>query len=373
MSVKICVASSEDERASVFRFRYDVFVQELNLFQESADHDEGSFSDPHDRTAHLIYAKDEGGIIGTVRINWGGDAPFSREFRETYHLNRFEVIAPPESVMVVTRLAVEKGSRGGRLALLLVRFCATFAKEHNAYLSFCDCQPHLLRLYESLGFRPYARPYNDPSYGIMVPLLSIGSDSEHMAEIQSPLAKTLSGWEPPANLEEIRSLIPVVPSVREVQELETGGTRDRIRSLAESSGDATFGLFDGLSEADMDELLARSHVISCNRGDYVIREGTVTNTVFSVIEGELEVRVDNEIVCIMAAGECFGELSLLHSIPRTADVIVYSEQAVVLSLSETNLNRLISGKSNLASKFLMNLARSLAMKLLRKGLHSQKI
>ena len=38
-----------------------------------------------------------------------------------------------------------------------------------------------------------------------------------------------------------------------------------------------------------------------------------------------------------------------------------------LSLSETNLQRLISGKSNLASKFLMNLARSLAMKLLRNG------
>jgi len=367
MSIEIRVASTEEERSAVFHFRYDVFVEELNLFQQSADHDEESFSDAHDQTAHLIYAKDDDGIIGTVRINWGGDGALSPEFRETYHLARFEAVAPPEAFMVVTRLAVEKGSRGGRLALLLMRHCATFGKEHNAYMSFCDCQPHLLRLYESLGFRPYSPPYNDPSYGIMVPLLNIGSDHQHLATVQSPLARILHGWEPPANLAEIRSLIPVVPPVREVQEAKTGGTRDKIRSLAESLGESTFGLFDGLNEAETDAVLARSHVIGCNKGDYVIREGTVTNTVFSVIEGELEVRADNKTICLMKAGECFGELSLLHSIPRSADVIVHSERAVVLSLSETNLQRLISSESKLASKFLINLARSLAMKLLRKG------
>ena len=366
MSVEICIASTEEERSAVFRFRYEVFVQELNLFQDSADHDDGTLSDAHDRNAHLIYAKNDDGIIGTIRINWGGDALMSQEFRDTYKLNRFEVVAPPESFMVVTRLAVAKGARGGRVPLLLMRFCARFAMERNAYLSFCDCQPHLLRLYETLGFRPYASPYNDPAYGIMVPLLNIGSDSEYQAEIQSPFAKTLSAWQAPANLEEILSLIPVVPSVREVEEQEAGGARDKIRSIVDSQGDTTFGLFDGLGETETDAVLARSHVISCKKGDYVIREGTVTNTVFSVIEGELEVRADNRTISITKAGECFGELSLLHNIPRTADVIVSSEHAVVLSLSETNLQRLISSESKLASKFLINLARSLAMKLLNK-------
>lgn len=369
MNVEICIASSEEERAAVYRFRYEVFVKELKLFEDAADHEEGTFSDEHDSTAHLIYAKDEAGIIGTARINWGGDALVSEEFRETYHLNRFEVVAPPESFMVVTRLAVAKDARGGRLPLLMMRFCATFAMEHNAYLSFCDCQPHLLRLYETLGFRPYAPPYNDPAYGIMVPLLNIGSDSEHLHKIQSPFAKVLSGWEPPANLEEIRSLIPVVPSVREVGQREARDARNKIRALADSQGESTFGLFDGLSEAETDAVLARSHLISCRKGDYVIREGTVTNTVFSVIEGDLEVRANNQCVWITKAGECFGELSLLHNIPRTADVIVHSERAVVLSLSETNLQRLISSESKLASKFLINLARSLAMKLLNKEQH----
>ena len=281
MSVEIRVANSEEERDSVYRFRYDIFVQELNLFQDSANHDEGSFTDENDERAHLILAEDAGEIIGSVRVNWGADGPFSDEFRETYRLDQFEKIAPPESFLVVTRLAVEKGARGGRLALLLMRFCATFAKERNAYLTFCDCQPHLLRLYESLGFRPYARPYNDPAYGIMLPLLNIASDSEHLEAVNSPLTKTLSGWDPPTNLEEIRSLIPVMPSVQEVQESDACGTRDKIRRLAESSGGASFGLFDGLSDADTDAVLERGHLISCKRGDYVIREGTVTNTVFS--------------------------------------------------------------------------------------------
>ena len=365
MSVEICIAKSDEERSAVYRFRYDIFVQELNLFRESADHDQRSLSDEHDQTAHLIYAKDKNGIIGTARINWGGDAPFSDEFRETYQLSRFEPLAPPESFIIVTRLAVEEGARGSRLGLLLMRYCATFAKEHDAHLCFCDCQPHLLRVYESLGFRPYARPYNDPSYGIMVPLLNIASDAEHLAAVQSPLTKTLSGWDPPANLDEIRALIPELPAVHEVREL--GSTRDKIRALAENSGDGNFGLFDGLSVDETGDLLARSHVISCHKGDYIIREGTVTNTVFSIVEGELEVRIDGQTICFISAGECFGELSLLHNIPRTADVIVHSEQAVVLSLSETNLHRLISSHSELASKFLMNLAKSLAMKLLRDG------
>ena len=65
-------------------------------------------------------------------------------------------------------------------------------------------------------------------------------------------------------------------------------------------------------------------------------------------------------------------------------MIVHSDRAVVLSLSETNLQRPITGKSKLASNFLMNLAsflarflarfleRFLAMKLTRKRHHSQE-
>ena len=41
MSVEICIANTDEERAKVFRFRYKVFVQELNLFHDSADHDDG--------------------------------------------------------------------------------------------------------------------------------------------------------------------------------------------------------------------------------------------------------------------------------------------------------------------------------------------
>ena len=74
-------------------------------------------------------------------------------------------------------------------------------------------------------------------------------------------------------------------------------------------------------------------------------KGTVTNTVFSLVEGELKVRVENKTVSVTTPGECFGELSLLHNIPRTADVIVSSEHAVVLCLSETNLQRLISSEA----------------------------
>ena len=39
-----------------------------------------------------------------------------------------------------------------------------------------------------------------------------------------------------------------MPSVQEVQESDACGTRDKIRRLAESSGGASFGLFDGLSD-----------------------------------------------------------------------------------------------------------------------------
>lgn len=39
-------------------------------------------------------------------------------------------------------------------------------------LAFCDCRPHLINLYQGLGFRPYRHTYNHPHFGLMVPSCS---------------------------------------------------------------------------------------------------------------------------------------------------------------------------------------------------------
>ena len=65
----IKVAKSDKDRERIFRFRYDVYVTEMGKSPTEADHQKKIIRDELDNDAHLLYAEDEGQIVGTVRLN----------------------------------------------------------------------------------------------------------------------------------------------------------------------------------------------------------------------------------------------------------------------------------------------------------------
>ena len=84
------------------------------------------------------------------------------------------------------------------------------------------------------------------------------------------------------------------------------------------------------------------------RGSYVVREGEAGDRLFIVLSGRLEVRRDyapgrSEPVADVEEGDVFGEIALLHAIPRTRSVRSLG-RSVLLALDKADFERLVLSK-----------------------------
>ncbi|MEP7071926.1 MAG: mechanosensitive ion channel family protein [Verrucomicrobiota bacterium] len=103
----------------------------------------------------------------------------------------------------------------------------------------------------------------------------------------------------------------------------------RPRQLSEGQAEARAllrrqPLFQCLSEAQVEKLLAESALHHFGRGEHLIEEGADGESMFVLLRGEAEVSVakngSNIPVGLLRTGDCFGEMSLLTGERRTATV-----------------------------------------------------
>lgn len=360
------MADTERLREAVFRFRYQVYVQEMNLFETAADHDHGRLVDAEDETARIFVALLGDEVVGTLRLNWGGDAPFAERKRCDYDLDRFLNEVAPAQITVSSRFVVRDDLRGDLLSFQLIMAAATFGQEHGVEVAVCDCQPHLINLYRRLGFRSYTETINDPQFGILVPLVLIWQDVQHLERVGSPfLSMVQRAPVDPQFRARLVALVPSTSTVRSADEANLHEYWEEISLLLNSRvGRQRQNFFEGLTEDRIEALLAKSHIIACSRGDHVIQKGQVTRTMFIVLEGTLEVRIDGRTVGVITEGDIFGEVAFLLSSRRMADVLAASDSVRVLALSERQVWRLIEHDPDTAAKLLLNLSKALCIKLM---------
>jgi hypothetical protein len=78
------LATSEEEKEAVYRFRYDVYVVEMGRSSAATDHDNRRLVELEDETARIWYAAQDGEVVATHRFSWGDDAPFSERLIDNY-------------------------------------------------------------------------------------------------------------------------------------------------------------------------------------------------------------------------------------------------------------------------------------------------
>ncbi len=369
MEVTVRTAQTEEDRQAVFRLRYEIYHEEMNYTTAGLDHEDRTMSDPHDDAAHIYLAEDEDGrIVGTLRITWGGDGPFSEDHEEAYSPSMFAEAARLDEVVILTRFMVPEELRGSMVPVALFEAAGWFSREHGVSVCVCDAQPHLLNLYTGLGFRTFRSTYNDPMIGLMVPLVLLVDDVDHLRRIGSPILAFESYLgheaEPPADL------IALLPSAATVQPVG----RDAVALLASRFGDAArpterTGVLEGLDEGALAMVMDRGFEIACVRGDHVVQQRNIDRTMFLVADGTLEVRDGVHVVAVLTAGDVVGELALLLHAERLTDVVVVSETARVISLNEKAILRLTEEAPAVAAQLWRNVATAVGQKLV--GLHQQ--
>ena len=72
------------------------------------------------------------------------------------------------------------------------------------------------------------------------------------------------------------------------------------------------------------------HIQEFQAGSTVFTEGTPADVMYVVLDGELEVRVGNELLNVLEPGDIVGEMALIDSEPRSATVVAKSDCRLAL-------------------------------------------
>jgi hypothetical protein len=88
---------------------------------------------------------------------------------------------------------------------------------------------------------------------------------------------------------------------------------------------ASVPIFQPLAPTTLEKLAMRLRPVTVVRGQEVVRQGEAGDSFYVIGEGDVDVIHDGQLVATLGAGEYFGEIALLHDIPRVATCIARND------------------------------------------------
>jgi hypothetical protein len=358
MAIAVTLAETAEDRSAVYRFRYDLYCRQQNILVDVADHDLGELRDEDDPRSTLLIARDGDRVVGTLRATWGSDGPFSATMCQELQVDRFlEAGADPAVVVVLSRFLIEADYRGGETSTLLIFTMAALCFERKMEIVVGDCEPHLLSYYRGLGFRPFGHLFSHAT-SLLVPVVGLIGDRAHLHAVESPVVHLIADdyCAPPAP-----EILAVLDGAAADDDLRIEEGLDRIAELVEQTSSAP-RLLAGLDDDQIARLTDGSYLLAFRAGDLLIAEGTVTRTVFGILEGVVEVHRAGRLVAVLTAGDTVGEMAMVLGTERTATVRAATDGRA-LSISDRAMKRLMDEEPALAAGVLWNLCQVLAHKV----------
>ena len=144
------------------------------------------------------------------------------------------------------------------------------------------------------------------------------------------------------------------------QNKEIGPFREKMR---------TIDILRFLTDAELDDLLGRAEVLSFAVGETIIRQGDVSEHLFAVVDGAVDVSVrefsrEEVFITRLETGDVFGEAAVFVREQRTATVTA-SRQTTLLRVDRRSLLAFFQKNPHAGNKVLMVVIFSLVEKLKR--------
>ena len=133
-------------------------------------------------------------------------------------------------------------------------------------------------------------------------------------------------------------------------------------------------LFKDLKEEELQKIASKLTEKVYPPNAVILKEGASGDTMFFIKEGLVEVKRKepymgvNLTVTTLGTGECFGEMALLNETPRSATVLVATQQTIVLLLEKSDFNELLVSYPSISFSLNRVLAGRIEEMNLQKGL-----
>ena len=83
------------------------------------------------------------------------------------------------------------------------------------------------------------------------------------------------------------------------------------------------------------------------KGQYIVNEGDLGKELFMIVKGEVEVVAGGNVVAVMKEGAGFGEMALIDSQPRSADIIARND-VLVLKMESDDFLEILKQRDEVA-------------------------
>ncbi len=362
MTVTFRTVTSRVDKEQVFRLRYEIYVEDQNVFLDEADHQNRFLYDEFDQNSTILVAEDKGQLVGTLRLTMGWQHHFNDAAQIEYQMGLFSDHLDQSQIAITTRLVVRKEYRGTDVGLQLCLRTFALAADHNIELILAKCEPHLVLRNQEYGFRAYGQLFNSRFNGVLVPIAILCGDLDYLAEINSPMFSVFSrrtaGDATARNLVRIMRRDPCAinaanlgPETYHVKALAT------LKNLAAINQD-----FEPIAHSPKASklLLHKSQILNCRHGQSLILKDHIARTLYILLEGELLVQTGGlHQTRITQSGALVGEVAFFTGGRRTRDVVVGPKGARVLALNGSAIRQLLQGSPAQALPLLNLISRQL--------------
>jgi CRP/FNR family transcriptional regulator, cyclic AMP receptor protein len=133
-------------------------------------------------------------------------------------------------------------------------------------------------------------------------------------------------------------------------------------------------LFEGLSNAELNQVAAICASKELHAGDMLIHQGEQGDQLYIVTEGFVEVvlsdaqQQEKRVVVNLGPGQIIGEIALLDQGPRSANVRATAEPTIVQSIHHNDFNHLCEQNNHIGYLVMRNMAADLSFKLRHRNL-----
>jgi len=167
----------------LFRFRYDIYVEEMGRPQLYARHDLRTIRDYLDETGRNVVARVDGQIAACVRINILTDGDIG-PYREFYRIDP-DALGGPDRVSICTRLMVAPACRRTAAPAGVMRRIYDYALDRGVRWNFIDCNRHLIGFFDRFGYRRLFDDVHDEYGEVSVMRLDL-LDGDYLKAQHSP-------------------------------------------------------------------------------------------------------------------------------------------------------------------------------------------
>jgi CRP-like cAMP-binding protein len=357
------VARTAAERDAIAALRYQIYVREQRDPHPDADHVRQrlwSAVDDHPDTLNF-YVGTVDDLRGVVRVRAWSAGAVPDDLWTAYSMERLPGVQDVPGCEC-SALMCRRDLRGtAAIPALTTQAALHLIAERGVVPVFTACSPGHAKHYMGMGFRPYGGATIRDSYGMLLPLVGLVPDLDHLRAVGS-------FWYPPFVALQRQGRLPTLPDERLRTTLErsssvvvdSGAVAEALQRMLDRCGGS---LLHGLGADIRTALAEHGLVVSVAAGDTVVHRGAVDREVFVVLEGRLEQHEPGRRAEDLGPGDLVGEVDFFRSGGGRRASVVAVAPARLLIVRHSLLARLSERAPEQAVELCTLYARAMAHRL----------